>query len=202
MEQQNINIMYILGFSLLLLLIVYITKSNDNKETFNGLHSTAFGYNVDTEYHPPNSGYSYFGYLTPEEGAVYHPPYWKILSRRAEYIVDDYTPAPQIDFNGTNDYTLDITLVGEKLAVDGIPHKQLQLDRNKLYYIRIYTPFVKTTITDGNNKVYLSGTESVSTSLSFDLFSPSTLYYYDEDNPSNGGVIYLNTIRIDYPFTV
>lgn len=195
------NNTYLFILFTLVLLFVVVCYSNSMRsvkkvELFKPLESTAFGWNADTSFHPPNSGYSFYG-IWPKYN--YDRPWrrWN-YGRMPDYLIDRYTPQPQIDYNYKNMFSLDFTIVNGKIAVNGMPNKTLQLDKNKTYFIRIFTPGKNLMISkDGVQPLYFQPTEQAFTSIVFDLYSPDTLYYLDANNPNDRGVIYLNTVRAD-----
>ena len=196
-SRNNCFFLLVAVFILLYVMCSYTSKDGSKHyEKFKALESTAFGWNVDTSFHPPNSGYSFYG-IWPKYN--YDKPWrrWN-YGRMPDYLIDSYTAQPQIDYNYKNKFSLDFTIVNGKVAVNGMPNKTLQLDRNKPYFIRIFTPGKKIMLSkDGVHPSYFQPTDQASTSVLFDLYSPNKIYYLDANNPSDRGVIYLNTIRAD-----
>lgn len=131
---------------------------------------------------------------------------WKnwMWGRRPLIFTTPFTPVPQIEYNDTptlsskpsSNYDISLLPVGDavKLAINGIAGKTLQLDRHRNYYFHIYTPGTTVVITDGINNI-TEPIESGTLQLRFENDDPAQLYYTIPNEPSSGGIIYLNSTR-------
>lgn len=163
--------------------------------------SNPWGRNVSTGYNALNTGYGLYGNwprLLPHE-----PWKWWMWGRRPDYIVTPYSAAPQIDYNaggmiGVPNFNLTFSEINGMISAEGQPHKVLQLDRNKLYFISVFTPTKQFMFTaDKMTPLFFNPTTMTQQSIIFGNELPDTLYYCNALDKTDCGTIYLNTIRAD-----
>ena len=195
------NYIVILVVIVLFIMLTCTCAYSQRQEKFNIpiSESSAFKWNTTPGYGGGyGTGYSMWGmwpkYLPNEP--------WKnwMWGRRPDTLYTPYTPVPQIDYNYSGPVsgpvsTLHFTEVEGKLAVDGIPHKTLQLDKQRTYYYSVNTPTKQFMFSFDKQTPIYQPSCYLKGSIVFDSSYPDVLYYCDKHNPSDCGIIYLNDIR-------
>lgn len=122
-------------------------------------------------------------------------------AQKPVYLTVPFTQMPQIDYNSATPPTnLNVTLlsnghVNPVLAINGIPQKTLQLDKERLYYFHVFTPGANFVITDSAGNELINPVTNQTIGVIFPMHSPDKLYYKSHAFPHAGGIIYLNNIR-------
>ena len=198
------NIMNTLYLLILLVVIAIIVLLLFKKEAFDiGIgSSSAWDWNTGPGYGDGyGTGYAMWG-VWPE--SIPDEP-WKpwMWGRRPKTFVKQFTPAPQIDYNTSNDLFATgttnyyISTVGDKLIINGVVTPVLQLDRNRLYYFHIHTPNNRFVFSDGKFPLYQPLASDNTYPISFDFGTPKKLFYSLAEKPECMGVIYLNDVKVD-----
>lgn len=133
---------------------------------------------------------------------------WKnwMWGRRPDFFVSQFTPVPQIDYNDAPteiskpEDNIAVGLIpagsGSAIAIEGQAGETLQLDRDRDYYLHVYTPGSDIVLANANGNIVADLSEGVN-HVRFERGDPDVLYYLDRTGRAVGGKIYLNYIRED-----
>lgn len=185
----------------ILVVVVYNIRYKNEPFGIPFTESTPWGWNVATDYHAPNTGYGLYGNWPK---LLLHEPWkWWMWGRRPDHFITPFSPVPQIDYNAGGtvsvpSFNIVFSEVNGMMSANGRPHSVLQLDRNKVYYISVITPTKQFMLTaDKQTPLYFNPTTMTRRSLVFGDDLPDTLFYCDAHDPTDCGIIYLNSIRAD-----